>query len=185
MVDELGYQTYETGNPLYTGVESSPVVSEAIQATDYALIVHLYSCDPAISTVLFFHLIDETNFNITSTSGGWQSGLEHPTAAPNLLRRSPASHRPGLHRPAGHLETCQRAAHRYGRRDQVQQQRGTPRNSRRAQDRHPNVEHRQPRSRPQTVKLPVTWFLPAGDFILPVAEIPTPTPPVRRPSASR
>jgi hypothetical protein len=31
-----------------------------------------------VSAVLFFHLIDEQNLNVTSTSGGWQSGLEYP-----------------------------------------------------------------------------------------------------------
>jgi hypothetical protein len=82
VVDEIGYQSNETGNPLYTGVESSPTVSEATQASYYALIVRIYECDPSVSSVLFFHLVDETNLNVTPTSGGWQSGLEHPDGSP-------------------------------------------------------------------------------------------------------
>ncbi|HST17545.1 MAG TPA: hypothetical protein VLK36_07740 [Gaiellaceae bacterium] len=86
VIDELGYQSNETGNPQYTGTESSPTVSEAQQAAYYARVVQLYSCDPSVSDVLFFHLIDEANLNVTPTSGGWQSGLEYPdgTAKPSL-----------------------------------------------------------------------------------------------------
>jgi hypothetical protein len=82
VVDEIGYQSNESGNPLYTGTESSPTVSETQQATYYARVVQLYACDPTIADVLFFHLIDETNLNVTATSGGWQSGLEHPDGSP-------------------------------------------------------------------------------------------------------
>jgi hypothetical protein len=82
LVDEIGYQTNETGSSLYTGAETSPTVSEAQQAAYYARVVQLYACDPSISAVLFFHLVDETNLNSTPTSGGWQSGLEHPDGSP-------------------------------------------------------------------------------------------------------
>ena len=82
LVDEIGYQSNENGHAGYTGTESSPTVSEAQQATYYARVVQLYSCDPTISGVLFFHLIDETNLNTTATSGGWQSGLEYPDGTP-------------------------------------------------------------------------------------------------------
>jgi hypothetical protein len=86
VVDEIGYQSNETGNPQYTGVESSPTVSETQQAAYYARVVQLYSCDPTVSDVLFFHLVDEQNLDVTPTSGGWQSGLEYPdgTAKPSL-----------------------------------------------------------------------------------------------------
>jgi hypothetical protein len=82
VVDEIGYQSNETGNPQYTGFESSPTVSEAKQAAYYARVVQLYSCDPTVSDVLFFHLVDEANLNVTATSGGWQSGLEYPDGTP-------------------------------------------------------------------------------------------------------
>lgn len=82
LVDEIGYQTNENGNPQYTGVETSPTVSEAQQAAYYARVVQLYACDSAVSAVLFFHLIDETNLNSSATSGGWQSGVEYPDGTP-------------------------------------------------------------------------------------------------------
>lgn len=82
VIDEVGYQSNETGNPQYTGAESSPAVTEAQQASYYSTIVGMYSCDPSISAVLFFHLIDEPNLNVTATSGGWQSGLEYPDGSP-------------------------------------------------------------------------------------------------------
>jgi hypothetical protein len=82
VVDEIGYQSNETGNPNYTGSENSPTVSEAVQAAYYARIVQFYACDPSIQAVLFFHLIDEKNLNTSATSGGWQSGFEHPDGSP-------------------------------------------------------------------------------------------------------
>ena len=81
-LDEVGYQSNENGNPQYTGSESSPSVSEQQQAAYYARIVQLASCDPSVAAVLFFHLIDEQNLNVTPTSGGWQSGLEYPDGTP-------------------------------------------------------------------------------------------------------
>lgn len=82
VVDEVGYQSNESGNPQYTGTESSATVSETQQAAYYARVVKLYSCDPSIADVLFFHLIDEKNLNVSPTSGGWQSGLEYPDGSP-------------------------------------------------------------------------------------------------------
>ena len=82
VVDEIGYQSSETGNPQYTGTETSPTVSETQQAAYYARVVQLYSCDPSIADVLFFHLVDESNLDVSSTSGGWQSGLEYPDGSP-------------------------------------------------------------------------------------------------------
>lgn len=82
VIDEVGYQSNETGSPGYSGSETSPTVSQAQQATYYARIVQLYSCDPSISAVLFFHLIDEFNLNTSPTSGGWQSGFQHPDGSP-------------------------------------------------------------------------------------------------------
>jgi FG-GAP repeat protein len=78
VVDEVGYQTATAGKPGYTGVESSPVVSEADQARYYARVVDLLACDPAVSDLLFFHLVDESQRAPDAASGGWQSGLEYP-----------------------------------------------------------------------------------------------------------
>ena len=95
VIDEIGYQSNENGNPLYTGVESSPTVSEVQQATYYARVVKLYACDPSIAAVLFFHLVDEKNLNTSPTSGGWQSGLEYPDGTPkpsyNAVRQAIAT----------------------------------------------------------------------------------------------
>jgi len=54
---------------LYTGKENVPVVSEAVQARDYADVVALVRCDPDVASFLFFHLIDEPSLL------GFQSGL--------------------------------------------------------------------------------------------------------------
>ena len=78
VIDEVGYQTNTDGNSQYTGKEGSPVVSDELQATYHARIVSLYACDPLVSDVLFFHLIDEAQRNPDATSGGWQSGLQRP-----------------------------------------------------------------------------------------------------------
>jgi len=78
VIDEVGYQTNTDGNSQYAGKEGSPVVSDELQATYHARIVSLYACDPLVSDVLFFHLIDEAQRNPDATSGGWQSGLQRP-----------------------------------------------------------------------------------------------------------
>ena len=78
VIDEVGYQTNTDGNSQYSGKEGSPVVSDELQATYHARIVSLYACDPLVSDVLFFHLIDEAQRNPDATSGGWQSGLQRP-----------------------------------------------------------------------------------------------------------
>ena len=78
VLDEIGYQTVTDGDGRYSGTETSPTVSEADQASYYATIVGMAACDPAVSDVLFFHLIDESQRNPDQSSGGWQSGLEYP-----------------------------------------------------------------------------------------------------------
>lgn len=80
VIDEVGYQTDTTGRAGYTGTEGSPVVSETDQAAYNARVVGLYACDPSVSDVLLFHLIDEAQRNPDSNAGGWQSGLEYPDA---------------------------------------------------------------------------------------------------------
>jgi hypothetical protein len=78
VVDEYGYQVNMQGDPRYTGTESSSTVpDQATQAADYATAVTRYfACDPDISDVLFFHLIDEKALAAGDGGGGWQSGLE-------------------------------------------------------------------------------------------------------------
>ena len=82
VIDEVGYQTDTDGNPQYHGIETSPVVTDEQQATYHARIISLYACDPLVSDVLFFHLIDEDQRNPDATTGGWQSGIERPNGEP-------------------------------------------------------------------------------------------------------
>ena len=79
MIDEYGYQTDTTGDARYTGNEVSGVVSEADQAAYYATaITTIFACDPAVSDVLLFLLVDEQGRGVTADGGGWQSGLQRP-----------------------------------------------------------------------------------------------------------
>ncbi len=92
VVDEVGYQTPTdglsgyakdfAGNPIR---EISPTVSESDQATYYTRIAQIYACDPSITQVLFFHLVDETD------RGGWQSGLEHADGSAKPSKAAVAS----------------------------------------------------------------------------------------------
>ena len=78
VVDEYGYQVEMTGDSRYSGTEtSSTVPDQATQATYYsAAIAKYFACDPDISDVLTFHLIDERDLGSGDGGGGWQSGLE-------------------------------------------------------------------------------------------------------------
>jgi hypothetical protein len=80
VLDEVGWQV--TIPPaladLYTGSENVRTVSEAQQASYYAEVIRRFTCDPAVDSVFFFHLIDETDLS------RFQSGLE----------RVDGSHRP-------------------------------------------------------------------------------------------
>ena len=83
VVDEYGYQTDTAGDGRYSGDEKSPVVSEAEQAAYYAdAITRILACDPAVSDVLLFLLVDEAARNPSASAGGWQSGLQHPDGSP-------------------------------------------------------------------------------------------------------
>ena len=45
----------------YSGSENTSTVSEDTQARFYSEIIGRYSCDPRVSTLLFFHWIDESD----------------------------------------------------------------------------------------------------------------------------
>jgi hypothetical protein len=68
VLDEVGWQVRTRGRR-YVGRENVPVIDEATQARTYADVVRLAECDPSISTVHFFHLLDEPD------RSGFQSGL--------------------------------------------------------------------------------------------------------------
>jgi hypothetical protein len=77
VLDEIGWQAQiaPAYASLYTGAENAPAVAESDQAQFDADAVAQFACDPAVSTLLLLHLVDEKELNASATSGGWQSGL--------------------------------------------------------------------------------------------------------------
>jgi hypothetical protein len=80
-IDELGWQTRTTLYPQYYNPENVAVVSEQVQAQDIRETVQKYfACDPTVTDVEWFLLVDEPTRNGrdkdgTPIGGGWQSGL--------------------------------------------------------------------------------------------------------------
>jgi hypothetical protein len=71
VVDEFGWQV-EIGAELagrHSGEENVPTISEPDQATYYAELVRMLACDPAVTDVMVFHLLDERDL------GRFQTGL--------------------------------------------------------------------------------------------------------------
>jgi hypothetical protein len=68
---EIGWQVSvpSSAKDAYFGRETVRTISEAKQAKIYSDVVYKMSCDPAVSSVNFFHLADEANLD------RWQSGL--------------------------------------------------------------------------------------------------------------
>jgi hypothetical protein len=77
VLDEVGYQV-STSVGGYTGAENVPLVDEPTQAAYYEQLLGIFACDPSVTDVYLFHLIDEDNLD------RFQSGLE----------RVDGSHRP-------------------------------------------------------------------------------------------
>lgn len=80
-IDELGWQTDTTQYPQYYHDENVRVVSEQTQAAYVARAVQKYfACDPTVTDVEFFLLVDEATRDGRDQSGnfiggGWQSGF--------------------------------------------------------------------------------------------------------------
>jgi hypothetical protein len=81
-IDELGWQTDTTQYPQYFNQENVAVVSEQTQAAYVRQAVQQYfACDPTVTDVEWFLLVDEQTRNGRSADGktvlggGWQSGL--------------------------------------------------------------------------------------------------------------
>jgi hypothetical protein len=68
-IHESGHETRTDGVAGYTGREEVPPVDEATQARYYGQLIRHFACDPAVDSINFFHLVDE------SDRGGLQSGL--------------------------------------------------------------------------------------------------------------
>jgi hypothetical protein len=80
-IDELGWQTNTTAYPQYINQENVAVVSEQTQADYVQEAVQKYlACDPTVTDVEWFLLVDEftrngKDANGTTIGGGWQSGM--------------------------------------------------------------------------------------------------------------
>ena len=80
-IDELGWQTNTTAYPQYYNQENVAVVSEQTQASYVQEAIQKYlACDPTVTDVEWFLLVDEAtrngkDKNGTTIGGGWQSGL--------------------------------------------------------------------------------------------------------------
>ena len=72
VVSEVGWQVGVVAPSAwaYSGRENVAVTDEATQAAIYGELVRRLSCDPAVTDLLFLHLIDESDL------AGFQSGLE-------------------------------------------------------------------------------------------------------------
>lgn len=83
VVDEVAWQVDTASLGGYTGAENVKTVDEATQAEYLRRMIQTYfACDPDVSMVLLFHLLDEQERDgrdpsdpAKSISGGWQSGL--------------------------------------------------------------------------------------------------------------
>jgi hypothetical protein len=80
-IDEVGWQTNTTRMTQYVNPENVRVVSEQTQANDIKVMVTKYfACDPTVTDVELFLLVDEKFRNGKDETGkvvggGWQSGL--------------------------------------------------------------------------------------------------------------
>jgi hypothetical protein len=80
-IDELGWQTDTSSDPQYYHRENVRVVSEQTQAAYVAETVQRYfACDPTVTDVEWFLLVDEASRDGKDATGraiggGWQSGL--------------------------------------------------------------------------------------------------------------
>ena len=80
-IDELGWQTDTTRYPQYFDRENVKVVTEQTQAIYIAQTIQRYfACDPTVTDVEWFLLVDESSRDGKDKSGrpiggGWQSGL--------------------------------------------------------------------------------------------------------------
>ena len=80
-IDEVGWQVDTKGLPGYVNSENVATIDEATQAAHVAEMVQEYfACDPTVTDVLLFLLVDEPYRNGRDAKGkllggGWQSGL--------------------------------------------------------------------------------------------------------------
>jgi len=80
VLDEAGWQTNTENYPGYFGAENENTVDEATQATYYNDVVQRYQCDPHVSTLMFFHWIDEADRGRMQTGFLRANGTFKPAA---------------------------------------------------------------------------------------------------------
>jgi hypothetical protein len=68
-IHESGHETETKGLAGYVGREEVPPIDEQTQARYYTQLIRYFTCEPAVDSINFFHLIDEHE------RGGLQSGL--------------------------------------------------------------------------------------------------------------
>jgi hypothetical protein len=70
-LDEVGWQVgvHPSARNAYAGVENIQPTDESSQARIYAQLIRYLACDPSVSSLLFFGLVDEPDL------GRWQAGL--------------------------------------------------------------------------------------------------------------
>ena len=93
-LNEVGWQVeiVPSARGAYFGRENVATTDEASQAEIYGQAIPFIACDPAVRSLLFFHLIDDPNLD------RWQSGL---IRADGTLRPSYASVKAALARTGG------------------------------------------------------------------------------------
>lgn len=71
VVDEFGWQVDIPPelHSRHSGIENVPTITEPAQASTYAEVVRMLSCDAAVTDVMVFHLVDEVDL------GRFQTGL--------------------------------------------------------------------------------------------------------------
>jgi hypothetical protein len=81
VIDEIGWQTDTSAYPQYANPENVKTVDEATQASFIKTMAEKYfACDPTVTSVQLFLLVDEKFRNGKdetgkTVGGGWQSGL--------------------------------------------------------------------------------------------------------------
>jgi hypothetical protein len=95
-IDEVGWQVSTSGLPGYLNRENVPTVDETTQAAYLRQMVQTYlACDPTVTDVLLFLLVDEPSRNGRDETGktiggGWQSGLMTVSGQRRLAYRTMA-----------------------------------------------------------------------------------------------
>jgi hypothetical protein len=117
VIDEIGWQVGVTPSAAhaYFGTESTPVTTEANQATVYGELIRRASCDASISTLLLFPLVDEPDLDRFQSGIVRADGTRRPAFA--VVKNAIARARKGCQGRAttwGHARTVAGVRPRFG-----------------------------------------------------------------------